>query len=161
MNIVIKKMETEDEIRGKAYVHWRSWNETYPGLIDQRYLDELNTLERCEAAAFRWRDNLLVARDGERVIGFAGYGHRDEDPPETGEVFALYVLAEYHGKGVGRQLMEAALEQLKDCRQVRLWTLKENGRAIRFYRKCGFVPDGAEKVNPRIAATEIRMVLER
>ena len=27
MNIVIKKMETDAEIKGKAYVHWKSWQE--------------------------------------------------------------------------------------------------------------------------------------
>ena len=161
MGILIKKMETEEEIKGKAYVHWRSWSETYPGLISQQILDAQNTLERCVEAAFRWPDHLLVAKDGDRVIGFVGYGHRDEDPSDIGEVFALYVLAEFHGKDVGRQLMEAALEQPKEYRQVRLWTLKENSRAIRFYQKCGFVPDGEEKVNARIAATEIRMVLKR
>ncbi len=47
MNVVIKKMETDDEIRGKAYVHWKSWQEAYSGIVDQRYLDSL-TLEKCE-----------------------------------------------------------------------------------------------------------------
>lgn len=33
MQITIKKMETDDEIRGKAYVHWKSWQEAYPGML--------------------------------------------------------------------------------------------------------------------------------
>ena len=41
MNIVIKKMETDAEIKGKAYVHWKSWQEAYSGIVDQRYLDSL------------------------------------------------------------------------------------------------------------------------
>ena len=52
MNIVIKKMESDDEIKGKAYVHWKSWQEAYSGIVDQRYLDSL-TLEKCEKTAYR------------------------------------------------------------------------------------------------------------
>ncbi len=41
MNIIIKRMETDEEIRGKAFVHWKAWHEAYPGLISQEYLDNL------------------------------------------------------------------------------------------------------------------------
>ena len=159
MSIKIKKMETDDEIRGKAFVHWQSWQEAYPGMVRQEYLDSLS-LEKCEQIAFAWPDQMFVAKDGDRVIGFVGYGHRDGDPAEVGEVFALYVLKEYYGKKVGRLLMNAALEQLNNSyTEICLWTLKENRRAIRFYQKCGFIPDGKEKENKNIEATEIRMIL--
>ena len=74
---------------------------------------------------------------------------------------ALYVLADYYGKGVGRKLMDAGLEHIKRFSQVCLWVLKENRRAIRFYEKCGFLPDGTEMTSPNISATEIRMILKR
>ena len=69
MNIIIKRMETDEEIRGKAFVHWKAWHESYPGLIGQEYLDNL-TYEKCESIAFNWQDNLIVAKDGNTVIGF-------------------------------------------------------------------------------------------
>ena len=158
MDIEIKKMETEEETRGKAYVHWRAWHEAYPGLVSQEYLDRL-TLKKCEKISFDWPDNLLVAKDAGRVIGFVGYGDRGEEAPDTGEIFSLYILSEYYGKGVGRQLMDAALEQLRGYRQICLWVLKDNKRAIRFYQKCGFSPDGEEIYGAAIAAKEIRMIL--
>ncbi|MBQ7715744.1 MAG: GNAT family N-acetyltransferase [Clostridia bacterium] len=160
MSIIIKKMETEDEIKGKAYVHWRSWHEAYLGLVSREYLDRL-TLEKCEETAFRWRDNLLVAKDADRVIGFVGYGDRGKEALETGEIFALYVLSEYYGKGIGRRLMEAGMKQLKDYSRICLWVLKENKRAIRFYQKCGFCPDGEESFLSNVGATEIRMTFTR
>ena len=89
------------------------------------------------------------------------YGDRGEEAPDVGEIFALYVLADYYGKGVGRKLMDVGLEQIKHFSQVRLWVLKENRRAIRFYEKCGFQPDGTEMTSPNISATEIRMTLKR
>ena len=111
MKIIIKPMETDEEIKGKAFVHWKCWQVTYPGLVSQAYLDKF-TLEKSEERAFQWRDNILVAKVGDRVIGFVGYGNHGPEEPDMGEVFALYVLPEYHGTGVGRQLMDAALEAL-------------------------------------------------
>ena len=160
MGIILKKMETDEEIKGKAYVHWKSWHEAYTGIISQEYLDKL-TLEKCEKMAFSWPDNIIVAKENGNVIGFVCYGDRGEEAPDVGELFALYVLADYYGKGVGRKLMDVGLEQIKHFSQVRLWVLKENRRAIRFYEKCGFQPDGTEMTSPNISATEIRMTLKR
>ncbi len=158
-DIIIKKMETDDEIRGKAYVHWRAWHEAYPGMVSQDYLDRF-TLEKAEKMAFSWTDGLIVAKDGNRVIGFAGYGDRGKEAPETGEIFCMYILSEYYGTGVGKQLMDAGLEQLKGYPQVCLWVLKENKRAIRFYEKCGFRADGQEMFSKNVEAAEIRMVFQ-
>ncbi len=162
MSVIIKKMETDDEIKGKAFVHWQAWHEAYADLIDPGYLDAL-TLEKCQSAAYRWPDNILVAKDGERVIGFAGYGRcRDDDADNVGAVFAIYILSAYYGQGVGRRLMQAALDELGEYPRVAVWVLKDNARAVRFYRKCGFVPDGREQVlHLGSPVTEIRMILAR
>ena len=101
MSIIIKQMETENEINGKAFVHWQSWHEAYTDLVSQEYLDKL-TLEKCEELAHKWSDNILVAKDADRVIGFVGYGVNGKDTPETGAIFALYVLREFYGTGVAQ-----------------------------------------------------------
>ena len=161
MEIVIKKMETDEEIKGKAYVHWASWHAAYTGLIDHAYLDKL-TLEKCEEIAYRWLTNILVAKDGERVIGFVGAGsYRDRTVADTGEIFALYVLPDYYGTGIGKMLTDAAIATFSDYPKVLLWVLKENKRAIRFYEKYGFRPDGEESRLDALNASEIRMILER
>ena len=157
MPVIIKPLETDEEIRGKAYVHWKCWQETYPGLVSQAYLDKL-TLEKCEEKAFQWRDNILVAKEGDRVVGFAGYGKGSE--ADTGEVFALYVLPEYHGAGVGQRLMDAALDKLKAYPRLCLWAVKGNGRAIRFYEKNGFRLNGEEKLVSSISAGGVKMIKE-
>ena len=156
MNIEIKPMRTDDEIRGKAYVHWRSWHEAYKGIVSDSYLEDM-TLEKCGKIAFDWPDDLIVAKDGGRVVGFAGYGDSAGSPGD-GEIYALYVLSEYYGTGLGGRLMDAALEKLGARGRVYLWVLKENARAIRFYEKCGFRADGEEKYLESLGAAEIRMV---
>ena len=144
MEIIIKNMETDAEIEGKAFVHYTAWQEAYAGIVDAGYLARM-TLEKCVDAAYRWRENVIVALDRGRVIGFAGYGQsRDEDLPDTGEVFAIYILSAYYGKGVGHRLMDEALRRLPFPR-ASVWVLRGNARAIAFYKKCGFDFDGVTK----------------
>ena len=159
MSITIKRMETDEEIRGKAFVHWQAWHEAYADLVSPDYLDKL-TLEKCEKMAFRWTENTMVAKDGDRVLGFVSWGDRGEEAPGIGEIFALYVLSECYGTGLGQRLMESGLEQLREYPVVCLWVLKENTRAIRFYEKCGFRAEGTEDFHPAISAMEIRMIRE-
>ncbi len=159
--IEIKKMESDEEIKGKAYVHWKSWQDAYKGIVDQSYLDQL-TLEKCEEIACKWTDNLFVAKDGNQVVGFLGYGgYHDDELPNAGEIFALYVLEEYYGTGVGKALMDKGLSVLAQS-QIALWVLKDNKRAIRFYEKCGFSLDGREEeIKLGSSVTEVRMILNR
>ncbi|MBO4360151.1 MAG: hypothetical protein J5822_04670, partial [Eubacteriaceae bacterium] len=63
MDIVIKKMETDSEVRGKAYVHWKAWQEAYAGIVDQSFLDAL-TREKCLEIARAKKDDTVIALDG-------------------------------------------------------------------------------------------------
>lgn len=159
---IIKKMESEDEIEGKGYVHYQSWQETYPGLVDRGYLERL-TLEKCTAMAHRWPENILVAKDGEKVVGFVGYGASPDGAlPACGEVFAIYVLAEYQGRKIGYALMNAALEKLSAYQRIAIWVLKGNDHAIRFYERYGFRFDGTEaEIMLGTPNRELRMIYER
>ena len=132
MPITIKPMETDEEIKGKAFVHWKCWQETYPGLVSQAYLDKF-TLEKSEERAVQWRDNILVAKEGDRVIGFVGYGNHGPEEPD---------------------------EKLAAYPNICLWAVKGNGRAVRFYEKYGFRLTGEEVYRQSISAYGIRMLKE-
>ena len=158
MPITIKPMETDAEILGRARVHYQAWQEAYTGLIRQSYLDR-RTPEESEKRAFAHPENTFVALDGERVVGFVVYGADREGASDTGEIYALYVLREYYGTGAGRLLMEEALRRLNGYSAAALWVLRDNRRAIRFYEKCGFAPDGTEQtIDLGAPLTEIRMI---
>ena len=160
--ITIKPMQTAPEIEGKAHVHYQSWQETYKDLMDPTYLANI-TPGKCLAMAKRFPDNTLIAKDGDRVVGFCGYGQsRDEDAQNCGEIFGIYLLEEYQKQGIGYALMNAAMECLKAYPAVSLWVLRGNDRAIPFYLRYGFRFDGTEKqVNLGTPATELRMTLTR
>lgn len=160
MNIIIKRMETDEEIKGKAFVHFQSWQEAYSGIVKQAYLDE-RTIEKCEEIANNTIDNTIIAIDGERVVGFVQYGkYSYEDLENAGEIIALYVLADYYGKGIGYRLMQEAMEYLSGYPQIALFVIKDNQRAIDFYTRYGFRFDGQEGMT-QIGATVARMVLKR
>ena len=72
IGIIIKAMETDSEKKGKAYVHWKSWHESYENIVSKDYLNKL-TLEKCEEWAFQWPENTDVALDGDKVVGFVCY----------------------------------------------------------------------------------------
>lgn len=158
----IKPMQTEDEVDGKGHVHFLSWHETYTGLINDHYLRGI-TEEKCRSIAHQWPDRILVAMDGDMVIGFVAYGaYRDNTLPDCGEVYALYVLASYHGQKIGYALMNAALEKLAPYAQVALWVLKGNEKAIRFYERYGFHFDGTEQsILLGTPNTECRMLYQK
>lgn len=149
-HLEIGKMRPKDYVR-KGYVHWKSWQETYTGLIGDQFLAN-QTLKKCQTIAHRWPGNtLLVHLDGE-VVGYGCYILHEDG---SGEVSAIYLLKKAQGLGIGRKLMDEILENLKDCDPITLWVLKGNNQAIGFYEHYGFRLDGNEKATP--FGTELRM----
>lgn len=91
---------------------------------------------------------VVVAEMEGEVVGFVSIGpSREEDGTGRGEVLAIYLLPEQWGQGIGRELMEAALDQLRQMgfREATLWVLDTNERAWRFYEAGGWVVDRATK----------------
>lgn len=162
MNVEIKKMETDEEIRGKAYVHWKSWRETYVGIVSDDYLENVHTYERCLSRVGPFGEAKIdVAKIDGEVVGFVCYGPSDE-VPGAGEIHGLYLLEAYQGKRIGLSLMDHAFERLKEYDRIILWAFKDNKRALDFYEKYGFRADGEEHEyvfgKPAVG---IRMVYER
>lgn len=95
-------------------------------------------------------DNCLVADFGGKVIGVVwtrimdDYGHVDDETLS----FAISLYKEYHGQGIGSQLMVKMLELLKwqGYERVSLEVQKEN-YAVKMYKNVGFktVDENAEE----------------
>jgi GNAT superfamily N-acetyltransferase len=146
-----------DDALGVATVHVRSWQAAYRGLLPDTYLDQLD-VERLRAGWERniaetdWpRNGTLVATEANgNVVGFANIGPArdgDGDPAVTGELVAIYLLPEAWGSGVGRRLMLAAVNVLREAgfAEAILWVLDGNERAQRFYEIGGWQLDGVTK----------------
>ncbi len=133
-----------------ARLHLDVWDDAYRGLLPDALLDARRT--DAPARVGRWRERLgpdqpptVVAETTggvTRLLGFASAGPSRDDPaPAPRELWALYVRAAWWGAGVGHAL---ATEVLGDA-DASLWVLEGNERALAFYRRQGFVPDGATK----------------
>ena len=161
MTIIIKSMETPEEIEEKSLVHWQTWREAYDDLLPAEF-QETMTLERCRFFSQKYPENTLIAMDGMKVVGFISYGNFRDETIQAGEIIALYVLKNYYGKGIAQELMKEALTTLEQFSEIFLWVLKENKRAIAFYQKMGFIVDGQEKIlELGKPITEIRMVCKK
>ncbi|UKA67457.1 GNAT family N-acetyltransferase [Arthrobacter sp. FW306-05-C] len=143
------------DVERLAQVHVRCWQETYRGMLSDAFLASVDPAGRLRL----WRHLLdrpepaeaWVACDGGTVVGFSGArrlpapgspeGH---PPPSSGdlELWGLYLLASHQGLGLGGRLLEAAI----GTSAASLWVAAGNKRAIGFYRRFGFEPDGAEDV---------------
>jgi GNAT superfamily N-acetyltransferase len=128
-----------------ARVYVDSWRETYRGVIPQDYLEGMSyaTHER------RWRQTLaaggwgFVAELDNRVVGFASGGRCRSLGRWSGELFVLYVLSAWQGRGIGRALFDATHFELarRGHPDMLVWVLAEN-RACRFYEHLGGVASG-------------------
>lgn len=118
MEYVIRKRKLDD-IKDIEHVTTVSWNETYTGLIDQSYLDDirLNEKKRVEKNSLEFdplNNNCLVLEVDGKVVGFIMYGISDDNAfDKCGEVYSLYILSEYKGNGFGRKLVDEAKKKLK------------------------------------------------
>lgn len=145
MVITIKAMETAEEIESKSFVHWQTWREAYDEILPAEFQEQM-TLDKCRFYSQKYPENTLIALDDAKVVGFVSYGDFRDPATIAGEIFALYVLKDYYGKGVGQQLMQTAFAALDDYQEIILWVLEDNKRAIAFYEKMGFILDGEEKI---------------
>jgi len=103
---------------------------------------------------------LLVEEDGELVgLSACGVSRDDDADPSVGEVRSFFVTAGRWRQGVGRVLMGAVLDSLRErgCTDATVWSFAANDRANAFYEREGFRRDGAEKVEEDWADTvEVR-----
>lgn len=149
-----------------ADVHVRSWQIAYRGLVPDEVLDNLSLAHREST----WQTVLVRNAEGaftlvaerDQVVGFCSIiaPSRDDDAGErTCEVAAVYVDPDRWRAGIGSELLVAALREVAaaGAEDVTLWVFAENQAALAFYRRFGFVADGAETWHKPSGQKEIRL----
>ena len=151
-----------------ARVHIRSWREAYAKIVPPEHLATLDEEERTR----RWEENLRkgphdhvrtwIAEANAAVLGFATLGpSRDEDAEsEDVEIYSIYLDPGMWGRGVARELMRKVIADVPSKTRISLWILSDNDRARHFYRRHGFTPDGAERLE-EIGGAELLQVRYR
>ena len=147
-----------------ARIHCDSWAAAYRGLMPEAFLAEwTDPAMRTEL----WRSRLSTG-DGEHFLclsdgqaaGFFSLAAPDDDLEGTvRELRAIYLLPDWWGRGIGGAAMEFILSHARaqGYTALSLWVLRDNARAVRFYRRHGFSPDGQAKT----LAAEAPVLVER
>ena len=127
-----------------AQVNHEAWLSTYKGILDDAYLESRSIDDQVEI----WKstlaqnspsENRFVALEGSRLIGYCGGGRNpDTRSPFQSELFGIYVLKQYQGQGLGRQLVHVLARwlQKQGSQSMLVWVMDKNPYR-RFYSRIG------------------------
>lgn len=152
-NIILRPITLADVA---IYVHHKekTWLETYPnqglGITEEDVLKRINKIpqeKRIEKAKM-WiaegKFDCFLAFKGNELVGDIIFSQNDTES----EINEIYLANKVKGTGLGKYLMEFALAQLSEDKDVILHVLEYNLRAISFYKNYGFKVVGqSSKIN--------------
>lgn len=133
-----------NDAEGIARVHVDSWRTTYKDIVPDSYLQQLSYEQRTE----NWRrgigkNALYVAEDKDgKIVGFATGGkERTGNYDADGELYAIYLLHEVQGQGIGMKLTQLIAQNLKaqGFTSMLVWVLERNPSKA-FYESLGAQP---------------------
>lgn len=139
--IKIRKAVLAD-VKAIAKVHVDSWKTTYTNIVPEEYLNNL-TYESREQI---WKNEIpnggvYVAENSERqIVGFSSGGKERSGEYKLfdGELYAIYILKEYQGQGIGKTLVKPIINDIKGMglNSMLVLVLEDNISRL-FYEKLG------------------------
>ncbi|KAB7664690.1 GNAT family N-acetyltransferase [Bacillus sp. B1-b2] len=149
MNI---RKATLSDVKGVAKVQVDSWRSTYKGIVPDDYLTSLSYEKREELWQKVIPNGSVFVAENERgeIVGFANGGVERSGKYRgyEGELYAIYLLEDYQGQGIGKLLVNKVVEYLKEIgyNTMIIAALEENP-ACQFYEKIGGEIIGKEEVD--------------
>ncbi len=144
MTEIIRAARIEDAVC-IGRVHVDSWRTTYKGIVPTEVLANLSYAQREQNVRQRLsnpenKTHTYVAEDEQgQIVGFVvGGPNRDVDTAYRSELYAIYILKEAQGRGVGRQLTHALVEHLvqEEYYSMLVWVFANNPARC-FYESLG------------------------
>jgi GNAT superfamily N-acetyltransferase len=126
-----------------ARVHVSSWRGSFAGIVPQSFLDNMSVENRTKAFEKRFPTpdyKMYVAEAKENgIVGFADFGApRDSIDRYEAELYAIYLLPEFQGRGVGAELFRRGVEDLVKKGVSSMYLLALEASPFRpFYEKMG------------------------
>ncbi len=138
------------DVRMIQEVRYKAWLVTYPneelGITVDDVEDRFKNVFSVEGIKER-EDRLknqssdqqtFVAKQGGKIVGFCAVArHADKN-----QLQAIYILPEFHGKGIGKKLWNRALEFFDLKKDITVEVATYNAQAIAFYERLGFKDTG-------------------
>lgn len=141
-----------EDARILGEIHSQSWKVAYKGIVPDEILNNITIEKRQKyfekALTEGWEEDAIIFMDN-KAVGLICIGKcRDEDKEDSsGEIWGIYLLPEYWNMGIGSELINWGLGELKkrNYDKAILWVLEDNLNARKFYEKIGFEHDGTVK----------------
>ncbi|MFP5115945.1 GNAT family N-acetyltransferase [Bacillaceae bacterium C204] len=140
-NVYIRKAVISDA-KGIAKVHVDCWKTTYKNLVSDEFLNNL-TYESREQL---WNNNIpnggvyVAENEKGEIVGFSSGGIERSGNYNgfEGELYAIYILAEYQSKGIGKALVKPIIDEIKEMglNSMLVLVLKDNISRL-FYEALG------------------------
>ncbi|MGW7160708.1 N-acetyltransferase family protein [Paenibacillus taichungensis] len=134
---------TMNDAEGIAKVHVDSWRTTYKGIIPDEVLYNLSYKKRTEL----WIENIerednfvVIAENPEgEIIGFADSWKRETNiVANSSDLTSIYILKEYHGRGLGKGLLKQLFLQFKFLGYQKIFVeVLEDNKTRYFYEHYG------------------------
>ncbi len=143
------RQATEKDHVNIAKVSTICWQQAYKGIFSDAFLQGIDWQPRVGFREKFYAENKqvtgFVAEVDEQIVGFCDTGPAlaVEDRPDIannyGEIYALYVLQDFHRQGIGAALFQAACEYLikQGFARCIIWSLEANAAGIKFYEIVG------------------------
>jgi len=141
---------TLDDTLQIAQVHVSSWQTTYKGLMPDEAIAArpVTVREKQVKHVLSNPENdtmMLVAEVDSKVVGFAS-GGKPQYPNVVcdSELYAIYLVEEAQGQGIGKALVRAFAKKLQAAgfKSMMLWVLAKNTSSRGFYETLGGVRGG-------------------
>lgn len=115
---------------------------------------EFHDMDEVQSHYFNNKGLFLAALDDENLIGSGAIRKWDET---TAELKRMWLLEEYHGRGIGYQLITRLFDfaRAERYKRIILQTGSEQSRAVKFYRRLGFVEIPTYNNQPNEISMEI------
>ena len=138
---IIRKNELKDQEQ-MAHIKVDGWRTAYDKIVASKYLNELNyeaQTERYIRSFEDYKDLVLVAVEGNEVLGYSCFDIKKFYEKYDSELVSLYIKPDHKGKGIGSALFKETVKELlsRDRKNMIVWCFAENEKAIRFYEKLG------------------------
>ncbi|QUG42028.1 GNAT family N-acetyltransferase [Psychrobacillus sp. INOP01] len=136
---------------GIALVHVESWRTTYKNILPNKFLLNLSYKRR----ELFWETsipegNVFVAENDEgKIVGFASGGKERSGHYEgfKGELTSIYILKEYQGIGIGKQLLKSVVRGIEKLGiNTMLVLVIEDNNSKSFYEAMGSKKIGVVEV---------------
>ena len=118
-------------------------NDITPDLFTRQFGCDLSVLENRQ---------VFIQDDLGRVVGTATAWPAERcDLPRAGRVYWLAVMKHFQGRGLGRALLTAVCERMRELGHGRACVITSTGRlpAVKLYLHAGFSPEAATKEDQR------------